>query len=100
MDIYILFQILFHYRLLQVPCEYSSLCYAVEPRHSSYFDCMNLLFLNMCLFYLIFYFLWPHRVACGILAPRPGIEPMSPAVETQSLNHWTAREGRGRNEAG
>ena len=31
-------------------------------------------------------------MACGILAPRPGIEPMPPAVEAWSLNHWTNRE--------
>lgn len=31
-------------------------------------------------------------MACGILGPRPGTEPMSPALETQSLNHCTARE--------
>ena len=24
--------------------------------------------------------------------PRPGIEPVSPAVEAQTLNHWTLRE--------
>ena len=30
--------------------------------------------------------------ACGILVPWPGIEPMPPAVDAQSLNHWTARE--------
>ena len=27
-----------------------------------------------------------------ILAPRPGIEPVSPEVEAQSFNHRTARE--------
>ena len=27
-----------------------------------------------------------------ILAPQPGLEPMPPAVEVQSLNHSTARE--------
>ena len=27
--------------------------------------------------------------ACGILVPQPGIEPTSPAVEAQNLNHWT-----------
>ena len=27
-----------------------------------------------------------------ILVPQPGIEPMLPAVEAWSLNHWTARE--------
>ena len=28
--------------------------------------------------------------ACGILVPRPGIEPMFPALSVRSLNHWTA----------
>ena len=28
----------------------------------------------------------------GILVPRPGFKPVPPAVEAQSLNHWTARE--------
>ena len=32
------------------------------------------------------------RVACGILVLQTGIEPMPPAVEARSLNHWTARE--------
>ena len=32
--------------------------------------------------------------ACGILVPRPGTEPVIPAVEARSLNHWTAREVR------
>ena len=27
-----------------------------------------------------------------ILVPQPGIEPVPPAVEVWSLNHWTARE--------
>ena len=31
-------------------------------------------------------------MACGILVPRPGIEPVPPAVEAQSLNHLTSRE--------
>ena len=31
-------------------------------------------------------------VACGILFPQPGIKPASPALEVQSLNHWTTRE--------
>ena len=29
---------------------------------------------------------------CRILVPRPGIEPMSPAMEAQSLKCWTTRE--------
>ena len=28
----------------------------------------------------------------GILVPQPGVEPVPPAVEARSLNHWTARE--------
>ena len=35
---------------------------------------------------------WPHRAACGILVPRPGIEPTLPELEVRSLDHWTARE--------
>ena len=31
-------------------------------------------------------------VARRILASQPGIKPVSPAVEVQILNHWTARE--------
>ena len=42
---------------------------------------------------LIYSFLpWPHCLACGVLDLRPGTEAMPPAVEAQSLNHWTARE--------
>ena len=32
------------------------------------------------------------HVACGILVPLPGIEPMASAVEVPHLNHWAARE--------
>ena len=38
------------------------------------------------------FFFWPHHAARGILVPWPRIGPVSPAVEAQSLNHWTARE--------
>ena len=31
-------------------------------------------------------------MACRILVPRPGIEPLAPAVVAQRLSHWTARE--------
>ena len=41
---------------------------------------------------IFFFFFWPHCTACGILISRPGIEPAPPALEAQSLNHWTARE--------
>ena len=41
---------------------------------------------------LFYFFFWPYHAACGILVPRSGIKPVLPAVEVQSLNHWTARE--------
>ena len=40
----------------------------------------------------LFFFFWPHHTACGILIPRPGIDPTPPAVEAPSLNHWTTRD--------
>ena len=33
-----------------------------------------------------------HSIACRILVPLPGIEPMFPAVEAWNPNYWTARE--------
>ena len=48
--------------------------------------------LHYCLLFFYFLFFWPCHVACRILVPRQGIEPVSPAVEAPSLNHWTARE--------
>ena len=39
-----------------------------------------------------FFFFWPHLTACGILVPRPGIEPVPPAVEVWNPKHWTTRE--------
>ena len=39
-----------------------------------------------------FFFFWLHCAAFGILVPQQGIEPAPPAVEAQSLNHWTTRE--------
>ena len=35
---------------------------------------------------------WPQHVACGVLVPQLQIEPVSPALEAQSVNHWTSRE--------
>ena len=42
--------------------------------------------------FFCFYFVFFGHISCGILAPRPGIEPVSLALEPQSLNHWTDRE--------
>ena len=46
------------------------------------FVVLLLLLLLSCLYYL----------ACGILAPQPGIKPMPSVLEAQNLNHWTTRE--------
>ena len=40
----------------------------------------------------LFIYFWLRGAACRILVPQSGIEPMPPAVETRSLNHWTTRE--------
>ena len=32
-----------------------------------------------------FIYFWPHCTACGILVAQPGIEPMSPALESRFL---------------
>ena len=32
-------------------------------------------------------------MACGdLIIPQSGVEPVLPALEAQSLNHWTTRE--------
>ena len=36
----------------------------------------------------------PHHTACGFLVLQPGIEPVPPAVEVWSLNHWTTKESQ------
>ena len=44
------------------------------------------------LFFCLFVCFWLRWVARRILIPQLGIEPTPPAMETWSLNHWTARE--------
>ena len=41
---------------------------------------------------LLFFFFWQHHEAYGILVPRPEIQPTSPALKAQSLNHRATRE--------
>ena len=45
---------------------------------------------SLSIFILFIY--WPCCVACGILVPWPGTEPVSPAVEVPSPNAWTTWE--------
>ena len=49
-------------------------------------------FLLPCFLSVFFFFFWPLHAACGFLVPLSGIEPVPPALEAWSLNHWTARE--------
>ena len=37
-------------------------------------------------------FFWLHLKACGILVPWPEMEPVPPAAEVWSPNHWTTRD--------
>ena len=48
-------------------------------------------FLDFVFCWFVFSF-WPCGPACRTLVPWPGIEPSSPALKVQSLNHWTTRE--------
>ena len=45
-------------------------------------------FAHFLSFFLSFFF-FCGSAACGILVPQTGIEPAPPALEAQSLNHWT-----------
>ena len=52
------------------------------------FDAIDIFLIIIIIIIILFF----GRVARGILVPQPGIEPVPPAVEVQSLNHWTTRE--------
>ena len=41
----------------------------------------------LCIFFLILFIYLGHHTACGILVPRPGIEPRPSAVKVWSPNH-------------
>ena len=45
-------------------------------------------FFNRILLYFVLFL----ASLCDILVPRPGIEPLPPALGVQSLNYWTTRE--------
>ena len=49
---------------------------------------------NTIFIFIYLFTFWPRYTACGILVPRPGSEPVPPALEARSLNHWTAREAQ------
>ena len=49
-------------------------------------------FVLFSVFFCLFFTFWPYHRACGILVPGPGIEIMSPALQSPSVSHWTTRE--------
>ena len=46
---------------------------------------VNIRFLFLTPAVTIYLFIWPHRTACGILVPQPGIKPGSTAVKALVL---------------
>lgn len=44
------------------------------------------------LFFSFLFFCWPDLMACRILVPQPGIQPVPPAEEVQSVNRWTPKK--------
>ena len=60
--------------------------------HSATREALPLFFIVKKKFFLIKKIKIFGHAACEILVPQPGIEPTPPALEAQSLNHWTTRE--------
>ena len=72
--------------ILKFQCDYS---YSLKQGFQT-FQILGTLFFIYSFFFFFFPF-WSYRVTWGILVPQPGIEPIPPAVEVCSLNHWTPR---------
>ena len=66
----------------------------ISFRHSVLIDFSVMIICEVLAFFFLIYifFIWPHHVTRGISVAWPRIEPVAPAVEARSLNHWTARE--------
>ena len=100
----ILFQILFPFRLLH-NIEQSSLCFTAGPCWSSILKTAYILKCTMSIpnslttpsprsvysFFLSSFVFRPCHATCGLLVPRPGIEPTPPAQEHSHPNHWPPR---------
>ena len=54
--------------------------------------CLFWLWVHICLLLLSLFSGFFGCPECGILIPQPGIEPVPPAVEAWSSNHWTSGE--------
>ena len=69
-------------------------CFQVLPIHFYSWIIPLCWYTTVCLsiHQVIDFFFWLYWAARGILFPWPGIEPVLPAVEARSLNHWTSSE--------
>ena len=56
---------------------YTHICFCLFKKFRCYFIIKNNLTMPM---------------ACGILVPRPGMEPTPPALKAWGINHWLTRE--------
>ena len=69
-----------------------------HPKAAAFFAVMtDDILVTQCLLLVItfhdnFFFFFDYVVACGILVSTPEIEPVTPEVEMQSLNHWIIGE--------
>ena len=75
-------------------------CVCLYISHLSPVTCWRLsVFLSVTILVGLTWFLpvvyltfWPHHISHGTLVTQPGIEPLPPALEAWSLNHWTTRK--------
>ena len=65
-------------------------CFKIKKKNEPFLkSLLTLLQYCFCFMSLLWFFGLEAR---GILAPPPGIKPVSPCIGRQSLNRWTARE--------
>ena len=78
----------FNHTYLYIPSVFLKMLLGSYVVFSFLFSSRN--FLSYSLF-LFFFFLFG-CMACRLLVPWPGIKPAPSAADTQSFNHWTAKE--------
>ena len=78
------------------PLAHPAICHPPAQDHTMHHLTNNVYQLSSPYYYFLFFFVGGggllHHMVCGILVPRLGIEPASPALEAQGLNHWTTRK--------
>ena len=64
--------------------------YHINPKLLNYPFPQKCVFLFSFILFFFFFFL-PCHATCGLLVPRPGIEPTPPVQKHSHLNHWPTR---------